>query len=51
MNTTLRDSKEIKPLILEYLKKFKLFKCLADNPNFDDILNKFFEKIVYKKFK
>ena len=41
----------MKPLILQYLKNFKLFECLADNPNLNGILSKFFQKIVYKRFK
>ena len=36
---------------MRYLKNFKLFLCLADNPNLNDIMSKFFQKIVYKNFK
>jgi len=36
---------------MRYLKNFKLFLCLADNSNLNDIMSKFFQKIVYKNFK
>ena len=36
---------------MRYLKNFKLFLCLADNPNLDDIMSKFFQNIVYKNYK
>jgi len=37
-------------MIIQYLLNFKLFKCFADNPNKDDILMKFFQKIVYNTY-
>ena len=40
----------MKPLILQYLKNFKLFLCLADLPNLNDLMWAFFQKIEYKNF-
>ena len=41
----------MKPLILQYLKNFKLFLCLADLPNLNDLMWAFFQKIEYKNLK